>query len=170
MSGQRVRGGTALTAVLGLGVLLATRVAAPAAAAPRPDPRSTLTPIVECSASNDGVTKTIFGYDNSGTTAAVSVGPANSFSPGPADRGQPTRFMPGTRINVFTVSSAHDQRTRFTWTLGNRRVQSPGSTCASSPTSSTLAQWGPIGAIVMVTLLLGGLLFWRTRRLRVRAT
>ncbi len=167
MPGQHLRGGSAVAAVLGLGVLLGL-VAAPAAADARPDPRRDVTPIVECSVSRGGVTKTVFGYENRGSPATVGVGESNAFSPGPPDRGQPTRFVAGTRINVFTVQS-RSRAQRLTWTLGSRTVQTPGPPCASSPASSTLANWGPIGAIVSVTLVLGALLFWRTRRLRVMA-
>jgi len=151
-----------------LAVLVGVTLAGPAVASPRPDPRSVaVTPILECSVTQQGVTKSIFGYDNHGTTATVAVGPENAFSPGPMDRGQPTSFVPGTRINVFTVadsSPAHD----LTWTLGGRTVRAPGPPCGSSPVASTLADWGPIGAIVGVTLVLGVLLFWRTRRMRTR--
>ena len=117
--------------------------------------------------SRGGVTRSIFGYDNGGADASVAVGPDNGFSPGPMDRGQPSTFAPGTRINVFTVADP-SQTERLTWTLGGRRVQTPGPLCSSSPASSTLARWGPVGGIVSVTVLLGGLLFWRTRRLRTR--
>jgi hypothetical protein len=166
MPGHRFRGGAVGASVVSLGVLAGVLLAAPAAASKRPDPAApALTPIIECSVSRQGVTKSIFGYDNHGGNATLAVGPDNGFSPGPMDRGQPTTFVPGTRINVFTV--ADQQHTKqLTWTLGGQRVQAPGPSCVSSPASSTLAQWGPIVSIASVTVVLGVLLFWRTRRLR----
>jgi hypothetical protein len=121
-----------------------------------------LTPIVECSLAKGARTRTLFGYENTGPAVALSVGPSNSFSPGPADQGQPTTFERGTKINVFWV----DHPGPLTWTLGNGRVQSPGPSCKATPAGSSLAGWGPIAAIVIVTAVLGTLLFWRTRRLR----
>jgi len=169
MRGHRWRGGAIGAGVAGLGVLLGAVLVAPAGADPRPSPQARqLTPIVECSAARDGSTHTVFGYDNAGGATSVAIGPSNGFSPGPADRGQPTQFVAGTRINVFTVV-AQPSAPRLTWTLGGRRVQTPGPPCESTPASSTLANWGPIGAIVVVTVVLGLLLFWRTRRLRTRA-
>ncbi len=125
-----------------------------------------ITPILECSVAQHGMTRTVFGYHNPGPTTTVAVGPDNMFSPGPAARGQPTRFVSGTRVNVFQV---RDPRP-VVWTLGSRQVHAPGPVCEATPASSTLAGWGPIAGLVGVTLVLGGLLFWRTRRLRARAT
>jgi hypothetical protein len=127
---------------------------------------SDVTPILECSVTEHGSTRTLFGYRNPGPTTTVAVGPDNNFSPGPASRGQPTRFVSGTQINVFEVRHAG----RVVWKLGAQQVQAPGPACQSSPAASTLAGWGPIAALVGVATLLGALLFWRTRRLRVRAT
>jgi hypothetical protein len=169
MPGHRFRGGAVGASVVSLAVLAGVLLAGPAAASKRPDSRASgLTPIIECSVSSAGVTKTIFGYDNHGSSATVAVGPLNGFSPGPMDRGQPTSFVPGTRINVFTVADT-GQTKHLTWSLGGQRVHAPGPPCASSPVQSSLASWGPVGAIISVTVLLGGLLFWRTRRLRTRA-
>jgi len=154
--------------VASLAVLIGVVVAVPAAASPRRALQALpVTPILECSAQRNGVTKSIFGYDNHGGAATVAVGPDNGFSPGPMDRGQPTSFVPGTRINVFTVADPSGAE-HLTWTLGGRKVRAPGPPCESSPAASTLADWGPIGAIVIVTLVLGALLFWRTRRMRTR--
>ena len=127
---------------------------------------SDITPILECSVAEHGSTRTLFGYRNAGPTTTVAVGPDNTFSPGPPSRGQPTRFVSGTQINAFQVQHAD----RVVWRLGTQQVQAPGPICQSSPASSTLAGWGPIAALLPVAGFLGSLLFWRTRRMRVRAT
>jgi hypothetical protein len=125
-----------------------------------------VTPIIECSVAEHGSTRTLYGYRNPGPTTSVAVGPSNTFSPGAASRGQPTRFVSGTQINVFEVQNAD----RVVWKLGTQQVQGPGPACKTSPAGSTLAGWGPIAALVGVTAFLGSLLFWRTRRMRVRTT
>jgi len=123
---------------------------------------ASVTPIVVCSVTRHGSTHSIFGYDNSGPTLSLGVGDSNRFSPGPMDRGQPTTFQSGTKINVFAI----DAPGPVTWTLDGTRVRTPGQVCQTTPASSTVADWGPVAAIVTVTGLLGALLFWRTMRIR----
>ena len=52
----------------------------------------------------DGSFNLVFGYMNRNweDEPDIPVGPDNGFSPGPADRGQPTHFLP--RRNRFTVA------------------------------------------------------------------
>jgi len=126
---------------------------------------SSVTPIVVCSVTRHGSTHSIFGYDNSGPTLSLGVGESNGFSPGPLDRGQPTTFQSGTRINVFAV----DAPGPLTWTVDGTRVHTPGQACQATPVSSPVADWGPVAAIVGVTAVLGFLLFWRTMRVRSRS-
>jgi hypothetical protein len=52
--------------------------------------------------------------------------------------------------------------------LGGQQIHSPGVICQTGPAASSLAGWGPIGGLAIVTAFLGSLLFWRTRRLKVR--
>jgi hypothetical protein len=146
--------------------LLAALTSSPAFAAPpaHTGAGTSITPIVECTTKQNGLNHSVFGYRNPGPTTVLSVGSANQFTPGDADRGQPTTFLSGTHINVFKVSTSAS----LTWTLDGQQVRSPGVTCQSTPTSSTLAGWGPVGALVIVTAFLGSLLFWRSRRLKVR--
>ncbi len=151
--------------VSAVALVLAALGATPAGASAPSRASAALTPIVECSASRGGSTRTLYGYQNTGGPLILGVGPNNSFSPGPANRGQPTSFEAGTRINVFSV----DVKGPITWTLGNGRVRAPGPSCKATPAGSSLAGWGPIAAIVIVTAVLGTLLFWRTRRLRTVA-
>lgn len=53
----------------------------------------------------DGSRAFLFGYFNRNweETPDIPVGPANFFAPGPADRGQPTRFLPRRNRYVFEV-------------------------------------------------------------------
>ena len=145
--------------VLGGAALVVLGTPLTASAAP-----SSVAPIVVCSVTRHGSTHALFGYDNDGPALGIAVGSSNYFSPGPSDRGQPTAFASGTKINVFSV----DTPGPVTWTLDGVRVQTPGQPCQTTPAGSSLANWGPIVALGLVTVLLTGLLFWRTRRLKVR--
>jgi hypothetical protein len=164
--GQDRRRGIAAGAATGAVVLLSFLTMAPAGAAPpnRAGAASSITPIVECTAKRGGVNHSVFGYRNSGPNTTISIGQQNRFTPGVPDRGQPTTFASGTHINVFSVTTSAS----LTWTLDGQQVRAPNVSCQTSPASSSLAGWGPVGAIVIVTALLGSLLFWRSRRLKVR--
>ncbi len=61
-----------------------------------------------------------FGYLNRNwkEQLAIPVGPANSFSPGPPDRGQPTLFDTRTHRKVFVVNVPADfGKQELVWTL-----------------------------------------------------
>lgn len=64
-----------------------------------------LIPLLECVDDNgDGTYTAHFGYiNNSGATINLAVGPKNMFVPGQEDFGQPTVFLPGEHLNVFSV-------------------------------------------------------------------
>ncbi len=158
----RARAVGVVAGLAGAAALVVLGVATPSGASRSGAPRA-LTPIVECSVTRHGSTRTLFGYRNTGPAVTLSVGQGNAFSPGPADRGQPTSFQSGTQINVFAV----DAPERLTWTLGGASVHTPGQSCQTTPASSAVAGWGPIVAVAVVTAVLGALLFWRTRRLRM---
>ena len=51
----------------------------------------------------DGTRLFYFGYINRGAEVAMPIGADNGFEPGPADRGQPTTFLPGRHEHVFTI-------------------------------------------------------------------
>jgi len=146
-------------------VTLLTASSASAATLDRTRVSGSISPIVECTVKRSGSNHSVFGYRNTGPTRQVLVGTENQFTPGTPDRGQPTTFETGTHINVFTVTESAS----LTWNLQGQKVRAPGILCQTDPVASTIAGWGPIGALVMVTALLGTLLYWRTRRLRVRA-
>jgi hypothetical protein len=58
-----------------------------------------------------------FGYINrANTEVTIPVGAANGFNTTPADRGQPTSFLPGRHRHVFTIKST-DPKDKLTWTV-----------------------------------------------------
>src|SRR5688572_1956559 len=63
----------------------------------------------------------LFGYmnDNWEQTLDVPIGPDNSFSPGPADQGQPTHLLPRRNRFVFKVRVPADFAVddEIVWTL-----------------------------------------------------
>jgi hypothetical protein len=85
-----------------------------------------LIPLLECVDDNgDGTFTAHFGYLNqSGAVINLPIGPKNMFVPGQLDYGQPTVFLPGEHLNVFSVVfNATDE---LQWMLkadGDRRHQ-----------------------------------------------
>ena len=68
----------------------------------------------------DGTFNMVFGYMNRNyqEMPEAPVGAANSFEPGPADRGQPTRFYPRRQQFVFRVQVPADWGEQdLVWTL-----------------------------------------------------
>ena len=69
----------------------------------------------------DGSVNLLFGYLNRNWEEEldIPVGPDNSFSPGPADRGQPTHFLPRRNRSVFRVPVPPDfgEDDELVWTL-----------------------------------------------------
>lgn len=69
---------------------------------------------------DDGTFNMVFGYMNDNWEAEVDVpvGADNSFSPGPADHGQPTHFLPRRNRFIFRVRVPKDFGTKeLVWTL-----------------------------------------------------
>src|SRR5277367_5205268 len=58
----------------------------------------------------DGTFNMWFGYMNRNyeQTPDIPIGPENSFTPGPADRGQPTHFLARRHKDVFSVTVPKD--------------------------------------------------------------
>ena len=74
---------------------------------------------------DDGSYNFLFGYMNRNWLEEVDVpiGELNSFSPGPADRGQPTHFLPRRNRFVFKVRVPADWGDReLVWTLTSNGV------------------------------------------------
>jgi len=67
----------------------------------------------------DGTFNMWFGYMNRNHKEELDlpVGPENNFSPGPADRGQPTHFVPRRNKDIFKVVVPKDFQGALTWTL-----------------------------------------------------
>lgn len=81
-------------------------------------------PVYEGWYKNDDDSYTLlFGYMNENWEEEldVPIGPDNSFSPGPADRGQPTHFLPRRNRYAFTVNVPLDFGNKeLVWTLITR--------------------------------------------------
>ena len=67
----------------------------------------------------DGTRSLVFGYFNRNYDERldIAVGPDNRFDPGPAERGQPTHFLPRRQTGVFAVVVPADFEGRLTWSL-----------------------------------------------------
>ena len=68
---------------------------------------------------SDGTRSLLFGYFNRNYEEHldIAVGTDNRFEPGPADRGQPTHFLPRRQTGVFAVVVPADFDGRLTWSL-----------------------------------------------------
>jgi hypothetical protein len=70
----------------------------------------------------DGSFNLVFGYMNRNweETPDIPVGPENGFSPGPADRGQPTNFLPRRNRFIFKVRVPADfGEQELVWTINH---------------------------------------------------
>ena len=79
----------------------------------------------------DGSFSIVFGYFNRNFEEHldIPVGPDNRIEPGPADRGQPTHFLPRRHTGVFTIRVPSDFGEReLTWSLTahGRTIAIPG--------------------------------------------
>lgn len=70
---------------------------------------------------SDGTASFLVGYynRNSGQSVDIPIGPANRIEPGGPDMGQPTHFLPGRNIGMFTVRvpRGFTPQQSLTWTL-----------------------------------------------------
>lgn len=125
MSGSAPPGGRGSTAVLAALALLAAAGGAAAqdvrVDAPIPHVRGqSVSPSFEGWYRNpDGTRSLVFGYFNRNYDERLdlSVGPGNRFEPGPADRGQPTHFLPRRQTGVFAVVVPADFAGPLRWSL-----------------------------------------------------
>ena len=79
----------------------------------------------------DGTFNMWFGYMNHNYEEEpdIAVGPDNNFSPGPADRGQPTHFAIRRHKDIFSVTVPKDfgdQKLVWTLTAHGQTMQVPG--------------------------------------------
>ncbi len=96
-------------------------LAAVAAGGQRFDRGQNVAPVFEGWERNaDGTFTMVFGYMNRNheEIPQIAVGPTNFFEPGPADRGQPSRFYPRRQQFVFRVQVPADWGDKdLVWTL-----------------------------------------------------
>lgn len=111
------------------------------ASSPACPPVVPVQPILECVAPDSagaGYTA-FFGYHNANDyVVRLPVGVRNSFDPAPADRGQPTAFVPGRQESVF---SAQVDAGDLSWTLGDQVVTATRAAEACEPTAVTLVSF-----------------------------
>jgi hypothetical protein len=84
------------------------------------DTGQTISPVYEGWEPNtDGTVSMYFGYMNRNWKEEldIPIGPNNSFSPGQADRGQPTHFLPRRRKQIFAIVVPKDFKQTLTWTV-----------------------------------------------------
>lgn len=107
---------------------------------PKPLP---VQPTVKCVDDNGATFTAVFGYTNPNQTAIdVPFGAGNSFSPDPANRGQPTTFNPGTVESAVTTTA--DAGASLVWSVTVEGVTSSATATASFPTAcSTRPPPGP---------------------------
>jgi hypothetical protein len=69
----------------------------------------------------DGTHTFLVGYFSRNTqqTIDIPIGPDNRIEPGGPDRGQPTHFLPGRNVGIFTVTVPKEfsKQDKLTWTL-----------------------------------------------------
>jgi hypothetical protein len=141
--------------------------AQPAAASPQ----SRLTPLLTCvDVNGDGSVTAHFGYSNSWTnTVTVPAGKTppgqqNWFLPDPKDRGQSSKFDPGTYPDVFTVTFTEAS---IEWRLGDVNggynsvtASSSDARCTPVPAFGVDSPW----PVAVVAVALGAALAGRRRR------
>jgi hypothetical protein len=71
------------------------------------------------SRNEDGTLTLLLGYYNrNDEVVEIPIGDDNSMAPGDPDRGQPTHFLPGRHIGVFSVKATKEEAERtLTWTI-----------------------------------------------------
>lgn len=125
-------------------------------------------PIVECSFLDPGtgMYNTVWGYQNrsGGGRASVTIqlGETNRFDNPAAAAGQPTVFKPGRAQNAFIVT----HKGSSTWSLTGKTATAPGAACKTNPVPIAASGLPGIVTLVVVTLALGAVLWWRSRRAR----
>ena len=89
----------------------------PCTETPSPAPDVPIGVFVACVVNHGSTYDAVFGYDNGNADAeSIPIGEANSFSPGPEDRGQPTVFKPGRVEKAVTVTGIPSSDS-LAWTL-----------------------------------------------------
>lgn len=88
-----------------------------------------LVPILQCVRESGRRLEATFGYRNPNAfTVRIGAGERNGFTPGPADRAQPTAFAPGLHQSAVTVTveaKKNDPLRTIAWTLDGASVSAP---------------------------------------------
>jgi len=110
----------ALAMFLAAGALVSAQVLLPSG--PQKKFGGSVTPAFEGWYDNaDGTHTFLVGYFSRNTDMEIDVpiGPANHFSPGAGDMGQPTHFLPKRRFGMFTVTVPKEftPQQKLSWTL-----------------------------------------------------
>jgi hypothetical protein len=90
--------------------------------APAPGTAKPVVPLVSCGNKEDGNAKTVtFGYNNPNAfSVPIVIGTRNHFDPAPADRGQPTFFLPGQHHAGLTLKL--QAKDTIAWTLDGKTL------------------------------------------------
>jgi hypothetical protein len=130
--------------------------------APQSQSSVIIQPIVECSFldTGTGFYNTVWGYKNFGfKDETVPVGSSNSFDNPSTNAGQPTLFKKGRAQNVFIVT----HKGSSTWRLAGRSATAPGTACKTNPVPLVGDGAGGLITIIVITLVLGLIMFVRFR-------
>lgn len=154
---------------LAIAAIVVTLLALSLPEAASASPQSKVAPTVTCvDVNTDGSITAHWGYTNTwGSQVTVQVGSRTSgdnlFSPNPEDRGQPTKFQPGTFTDVFTVTFTGAS---LTWTLDDSKV-SPANSATASASSTRCAPVPALGLdspLPLALLAVGACVVVLTRR------
>lgn len=89
-------------------------------------------PRLQCAKETGNRLEAVFGYNNPNPFAVnISIGPRNGFAPEPYDRGQPTKFEPGSHESVVSIvidGKKKDPTRTIAWTLDGVTVSAPSET------------------------------------------
>jgi len=134
-----VTGDSTSTVTWSLTVGGATSSASASAASARCHTAPAIRAFVKCVENAGGSFDATFGYDNPGAETTVPIGTANSFSPAPDDRGQPTTFASGSQASAVTVARIANG-TSLVWTVGSSMATAAAdfsTKCTEPPTPPT---------------------------------
>lgn len=162
-----------LVCALGVALVAVALAGAPAFASPTPTPTPTptaasdaLTPLVDCvqDAPLGAVTSrtVVLGYRSSASApVTVTPGSGDDISPGAADRGQPSTFLPGEHHGAWLLTVDAAAEPSLTWTLGSRSltIDSTAPACTDATAlvlSAPAATSGTISVSATVTRFLLG--------------
>ena len=107
---------------------------------PVPPTPKKVVPILECVEQLDGGKYLAhWGYENKNDTTVEATGDQNTFSPRPADRGQPTAFAAGRVEDAFQVEFDGSE---LTWSLTGNTESRPARTRQSAPAARSRSRSG----------------------------